>query len=80
MEVAIVLTFIFGIAFGSIVSIVTERYKKNVKNAYGSFKIKPVSDEDGQTGLYSVNVAIVPNQDLLNKDRIILIKDHDSHN
>lgn len=80
MEVAIILTFILGIIFGSIVSIVTERCKRNAKDAYGSFKIKPVSDEDGHTGLYSVNVAIVPNQDLLSKDRIILIKDHDSHN
>ena len=78
MEMAVMLSFILGAAIGVAMSIVLDKIRCSNRDAYGSFKIRPVSDEDGDTGLYSVNVAIVPNQDLLNKKRIILVKD--SHN
>ena len=75
MDITVVLTFILGAAIGVIMSVVLDKIRCSNKDAYGSFKIKPVSDEDGDTGLYSVNVAIIPNQDLLNKKRIILVRD-----
>lgn len=75
MDITVVLTFILGAAIGVVMSVVLDKIRCSNKDAYGSFKIKPVSDEDGDTGLYSVNVAIIPNQDLLSKKRIILIRD-----
>lgn len=75
MEMAVMLAFILGTAIGVVMSVVLDKIRCSNKDAYGSFKIKPVSDEDGDTGLYSVNVAIIPNQDLLSKKRIILIRD-----
>lgn len=75
MDITVVLTFILGAAIGIVISVVLDKIRCSNKDAYGSFKIKPVSDEDGDTGLYSINVAIIPNQDLLNKKRIILVKD-----
>lgn len=75
MEIMVVLMFILGATIGVVMSVVLDKIRCSNKDAYGSFKIKPVSDEDGDTGLYSVNIAIVPNQDLLNKKRIILVKD-----
>ena len=75
MDITVVLTFILGAAIGVVMSVVLDKIRCSNKDAYGSFKIKPVSDEDGDTGLYSVNVAIIPNQDLLNKKRIILVRD-----
>lgn len=75
MDITVVLTFILGTAIGVVMSVVLDKIRCSNKDAYGSFKIKPVSDEDGDTGLYSVNVAIIPNQDLLSKKRIILIRD-----
>lgn len=78
MEMAVILAFILGAAIGVVMSVVLDKIRCSNRDAYGIFKIRPVSDEDGDIGLYSVNVAIVPNQDLLNKKRIILVKD--SHN
>ncbi len=75
MGMTVGLAYIIGSVVGVIVSIAIDKFRSNHSDAYGSFKIKPVSDEDGDTGLYSVNVAIVPNQDLLSKKRIILIRD-----
>ena len=75
MGIMVVLMFILGAAIGVVMSVVLDKIRCSNKDAYGSFKIKPVSDEDGDTGLYSVNIAIVPNQDLLSKKRIILIRD-----
>lgn len=75
MGIMVVLMFILGAAIGVVMSVVLDKIRCSNKDAYGSFKIKPVSDEDGDTGLYSVNIAIVPNQDLLNKKRIILVRD-----
>lgn len=75
MEMTAMLAFLLGAAIGVVMSVVLDKIRCNSKDAYGSFKIKPVSDEDGDTGLYSVNIAIVPNQDLLNKKRIILVRD-----
>lgn len=75
MEMAVMLAFILGAAIGVVMSILLDKIRCSNRDAYGSFKIKPVYDEDGDTGLYSVNVAIVPNQDLLNKKQIILVKD-----
>lgn len=75
MEMAVVLTFILGAVIGVVMGVAIDKIRCSNSDAYGSFKIKPVSDEDGDTGLYSVNVAIVPNQDLLNKKRIILVRD-----
>ncbi len=75
MGIMVVLMFILGAAIGVVMSVVLDKIRCSNKDAYGSFKIKPVSDEDGDTGLYSVNVAIIPNQDLPNKKRIILVRD-----
>ena len=75
MEMMFVLIFIIGVLIGVVMSVAIDKIRFSNSDAYGSFKIKPVSDEDGDTGLYSVNVAIVPNQDLLNKKRIILVRD-----
>lgn len=75
MGITVGLAYIIGLVVGVIMSITIDKFRSNHSNAYGSFKIKPVSDEDGDTGLYSVNVAIVPNQDLLSKKRIILVRD-----
>ncbi len=75
MEMTVILAFILGAAIGVVMSVVLDKIRCSNRDAYGSFKIKPVSDEDGDTGLYSVNVAIIPNQDLLNKKRIILVRD-----
>lgn len=74
MNVSEVVVIILSMLLGYIASVIVNLLKRS-KDAYGIFRIKPVTDEDGDTGLYSVNVAIVPNQNLINKKRIILVRD-----
>ena len=49
----------------------------SVKAGRGYFKVEPYIDEDGPLdGIYEVNVRLKPNQDLIKKDVVVLIKEH----
>lgn len=66
----IYLVFLGGVVFGSIMSnILFHR-----KTGYGRFKIEPYYDEDN-SDLYRVNIAMTPDQKLLDVKKIILHKD-----
>lgn len=62
--------FILGLIIGFIVSRVCVSHL----SAFGSFRLEPYDNED--IGFYKVNMMIVPNQNLLKKDYIILKKDN----
>lgn len=63
------LVFLGGVFLGSILTQIIFRHK----TSYGYFKVEPY--ENGEDGLYKVNVHIVPGQKLLNTKKIILHKD-----
>ena len=66
----IYLVFLGGVVFGSIMSNILFRRK----TGYGHFKIEPYYDEDN-SDLYRVNIAMTPDQKLLDVKKIILHKD-----
>lgn len=66
------LAFLGGVALGTILT----RIFMDLRSAHGHFKVEPYVDEDGVEGLYSVNVRLVPDQNLLKKDILILHKDN----
>lgn len=68
----IYLVFLGGVVLGSVITQIII----GLESAKGYFKVEPYRDEDGTEGLYTVNVHLTPNQDLLKKKRIILHKDH----
>lgn len=66
------LVFLGGVALGGVIT----RILMDLGSAHGHFKVEPYTDEDGVEGLYSINVRLVPDQNLLKKDILILHKDH----
>ena len=66
------LIFLGGVILGSIITNIII----SLQSGHGYFKVEPYKDEDNMEGLYTVNVALTPNQDLLNKKKIILHKDN----
>lgn len=63
------LIFLGGVILGTIISMILHRYK----TCYGYFKIEPY--EDGEDGIYTINMRIPKSQDLSNAKQIILHKD-----
>lgn len=67
----IYLAFLGGVILGTVVT----RMIISLGSANGYFKVEPYRDEDGTEGLYTVNVCLTANQDLLKKKQIILHRD-----
>ena len=61
--------FILGLLIGILIS---DAIRKK-GTAVGSFYLKPYDEDD--TGFYNVYVDIIPNQDLLDKNYILLKKE-----
>ena len=64
-----IMLFIFGVVVGVCSYIIVS----NFRSAHGEFKIEPYKNED-DLELYSINIAVPPNQKLLKKNKIILFK------
>lgn len=62
------LIFTIGVLFGSILS----QFIFRRRTGYGRFKVEPYKDEEG---FYTVNVALIQDDNLLKVDKIILYKD-----
>lgn len=63
-----IIIFILGLLIGVLIS--DSIRKKNT--AIGSFYLKPYDEDD--TGFYNIFIDIVPNQDILHKDYVLLKK------
>lgn len=68
----IYLAFLGGVIFGTIVT----RILIDIKSANGYFKVEPYKNDDTVDGLYSINMRLDPDQNLLKKNIIILHKEH----
>lgn len=64
------LVFLGGVVLGSIITQILVHYR----TAHGYFKLEPYDDDD--TGFYKINIRIPGEIDLLEKDKIILAKEH----
>lgn len=62
------LIFTIGVVFGSILA----QFIFRRRTGYGRFKVEPYKDEEG---FYTVNVALIQDDNLLKVDKIILYKD-----
>ena len=63
--------FLLGVVVGSIITQVLVRWK----TGYGWFRVIPVEDPE-EPGLHTINVMLIPDQNLLNVKQIVLKRDN----